>query len=124
MRCSGSKCAPELKAVLAQAGTTTVYVTHDQTEAMGLADRIALMHEGVIEQIDRPQTIYERPATKFVGGFVGNPPMNFITLPVRIGMASLGGSRRKFRSPMDPSLLGSAPRIWRSRRTAGVFPSR
>ena len=85
----------ELKAVLAQSGTTTVYVTHDQTEAMGLADRIALMHKGVIEQIDKPQIIYERPATKFVGGFVGNPPMNFITLSVESGVASLGGFKAR-----------------------------
>jgi multiple sugar transport system ATP-binding protein len=81
----------ELKAVLAQSGTTTIYVTHDQTEAMGLADRIALMHGGVIEQIDRPQALYERPATRFVGGFVGSPPMNFIELPVTAGSASLDG---------------------------------
>ena len=80
----------ELKAVLASSGTTTVYVTHDQTEAMGLADRIAVMHKGVIEQIDRPQALYERPATRFVGGFVGSPPMNFIDLPVLGGVARLG----------------------------------
>ena len=79
----------ELKAVLAQSGTTTVYVTHDQTEAMGLADRIAVMHGGVIEQIDKPQSIYERPATRFVGGFVGSPPMNFITMPILDGRAAL-----------------------------------
>jgi multiple sugar transport system ATP-binding protein len=83
----------ELKAVLAQSGTTTIYVTHDQTEAMGLADRIALMHRGVIEQIAAPQVIYERPATKFVGGFVGSPPMNFITMPINGGHASLGAFR-------------------------------
>lgn len=81
----------ELKAVLASSGTTTVYVTHDQTEAMGLADRIAVMHKGVIEQIDRPQALYERPATRFVGGFVGSPPMNFITLPVADGKVQIGG---------------------------------
>ena len=81
----------ELKSVLAASGTTTVYVTHDQTEAMGLADRIAVMHKGVIEQIDRPQALYERPATRFVGGFVGSPPMNFIDLPVTNGRAILGG---------------------------------
>lgn len=80
----------ELKAVLASSGTTTVYVTHDQTEAMGLADRIAVMHKGVIEQIDHPQALYERPATRFVGGFVGSPPMNFIDLPVQDGVARLG----------------------------------
>jgi multiple sugar transport system ATP-binding protein len=79
----------ELKAVLAQSGTTTVYVTHDQTEAMGLADRIAVMHGGVIEQIDKPQAIYERPATRFVGGFVGSPPMNFITMPITDGKAMI-----------------------------------
>lgn len=70
----------ELKSVLKQAGTTTLYVTHDQTEAMGLADRIAVMHKGVIEQIDTPTQIYSKPATTFVGGFVGSPPMNFIPL--------------------------------------------
>ena len=86
----------ELKSVLAASGTTTVYVTHDQTEAMGLADRIAVMHKGVIEQIDRPQALYERPATRFVGGFVGSPPMNFIDLPVSDGTASLGA----FSSPV------------------------
>lgn len=81
----------ELKGVLQQSGTTTIYVTHDQTEAMGLADRIAVMHGGVIEQIGAPQAIYERPATKFVGGFVGAPPMNFIRMPVASGRAALGG---------------------------------
>jgi multiple sugar transport system ATP-binding protein len=85
----------ELKAVLASSGTTTVYVTHDQTEAMGLADRIAVMHKGVIEQIDRPQALYERPATRFVGGFVGSPPMNFIDLPVKDGTARLGAFSSK-----------------------------
>jgi multiple sugar transport system ATP-binding protein len=81
----------ELKSVLAAAGTTTVYVTHDQTEAMGLADRIAVMHKGVIEQVDQPQVLYERPATRFVGGFVGSPPMNFINMPVSDGVVRLGG---------------------------------
>ena len=70
----------ELKGVLQAAGTTTVYVTHDQTEAMGLADRIAVLHAGRIVQIDRPTEIYAHPATMFVGGFVGSPPMNFLKL--------------------------------------------
>jgi multiple sugar transport system ATP-binding protein len=63
----------ELKSVLQEAGTTTVYVTHDQTEAMGLADRIAVLHAGRIVQMDRPTEIYRNPATRFVGGFVGSP---------------------------------------------------
>ena len=80
----------ELKAVLREAGTTTVYVTHDQTEAMGLADRIAVLHAGHIVQVGTPTSIYRYPATRFVGGFVGSPPMNFITLPVENGRACLG----------------------------------
>ncbi len=66
-------------------------MTHDQTEAMGLADRIAVMHGGRIEQIGTPSDIYDRPATRFVGGFVGSPPMNFLELPVRNGQVDLGG---------------------------------
>ena len=70
----------ELKAVLQHSGTTTVYVTHDQTEAMGLSDRIAVVHQGRIEQIGRPAEIYDHPVSRFVGGFIGNPPMNFLAL--------------------------------------------
>jgi multiple sugar transport system ATP-binding protein len=80
----------ELKSVLAEAGTTTLYVTHDQTEAMGLADRIAVMNAGRIEQIGPPAEIFHRPRSRFVGGFVGSPPMNFLRLPVRDGAVRLG----------------------------------
>jgi multiple sugar transport system ATP-binding protein len=80
----------ELKAVLQQAGTTTLYVTHDQTEAMGLADRIAVLHVGRIVQVDSPAALYRSPATTFVGGFVGSPPMNFLRLPVIDGQVRLG----------------------------------
>jgi len=73
----------ELKDVLREAGTTTIYVTHDQTEAMALADRIAVLHSGRIEQIGSPSAIYHTPATRFVGSFVGSPPMNF--LPAEAG---------------------------------------
>ena len=71
----------ELKSVLREAGTTTVYVTHDQTEAMGLADRMAVLHAGRIVQIGAPAEVYRHPATRFVGGFVGSPPMNFLAMP-------------------------------------------
>ncbi len=80
----------ELKTVLQAAGTTTIYVTHDQTEAMGLSDRIAVMHGGVVEQVGDPVEIYNHPATRFVGGFIGNPPMNFITVPVERGHVAAG----------------------------------
>jgi len=83
----------ELKTVLQSAGTTTIYVTHDQTEAMGLSDRIAVMHGGVVEQVGHPVEIYNHPATRFVGGFIGNPPMNFIKVPVSNGQVAAGSEQ-------------------------------
>ena len=58
--------------------TTFIYVTHDQTEAMTMGDRIVVMKDGVIQQVDSPRNIYENPVNLFVAGFIGNPPMNFI----------------------------------------------
>ena len=63
--------------------TTTIYVTHDQHEAMTLADRIVLLRDGRIEQIGSPREIFERPRTKFSAGFIGTPPMNFLEMAVR-----------------------------------------
>jgi multiple sugar transport system ATP-binding protein len=80
----------ELKAVLRHAGTTTIYVTHDQTEAMGLADRIAVMCDGRIDQIGTPLEVYAAPETRFVGGFLGSPPMNFIKVRCVQGVARIG----------------------------------
>jgi multiple sugar transport system ATP-binding protein len=68
----------ELKGILQDSKTTTIYVTHDQVEAMSLADRIAIMHGGRIVQYDTPLRIYQQPATVFCGSFIGNPPMNFL----------------------------------------------
>jgi multiple sugar transport system ATP-binding protein len=72
----------EIKKIHQKVQTTVIYVTHDQVEAMTLADRIVVMHAGKIEQIGSPQEMYERPATKFVAGFIGSPAMNFI--PARL----------------------------------------
>jgi multiple sugar transport system ATP-binding protein len=59
-------------------GVTTLYVTHDQTEAMTLGQRVAVMSRGVVQQVDAPQTLYRRPANVFVAAFIGSPPMNFV----------------------------------------------
>jgi multiple sugar transport system ATP-binding protein len=68
----------EIKKVHQKVRTTTVYVTHDQVEAMTLADRVVVMNHGRIEQIGTPNELYHSPATRFVAGFIGSPAMNFI----------------------------------------------
>ena len=68
----------ELKRLHRRLGTTTIYVTHDQEEAMTLGDRIVVMKDGVVHQAGAPLEVYERPANRFVAGFVGTPPMNFL----------------------------------------------
>ena len=68
----------ELKKLQKDLGITTLYVTHDQAEAMAMADKIAIMNKGKLLQFDAPNVVYEKPANLFVGGFVGSPPMNFI----------------------------------------------
>lgn len=68
----------ELKALLHDLQTTTIYVTHDQIEALSMGDRIAVMRDGKILQYDHPTKVYDRPSDHFVGGFIGNPPMNFL----------------------------------------------
>ncbi len=65
-------------------GTTIIYVTHDQTEAMTLGDRIVVMKDGVIQQVDTPQNLYEKPGNLFVAGFMGSPQMNFLDAAVKV----------------------------------------
>lgn len=72
----------ELKRLHREVGTTTVYVTHDQVEALSLGDRIAVMMDGTIVQLDHPSLVYDRPASTFVAGFIGTPPMNFLEATV------------------------------------------
>jgi multiple sugar transport system ATP-binding protein len=68
----------EIKKLHARLQTTTVYVTHDQVEAMTMGDRIVVMKDGVVQQVDSPMNLYERPANLFVAGFIGSPAMNFL----------------------------------------------
>jgi multiple sugar transport system ATP-binding protein len=79
----------EIKKVHQTVKTTTVYVTHDQVEAMTLADRVVVMNHGVIEQVGPPQELYHSPKTRFVAGFIGSPAMNFIPARVENGSGAL-----------------------------------
>jgi multiple sugar transport system ATP-binding protein len=72
-------------------GTTTVYVTHDQVEAMTMGDRIAVMRDGILQQVGTPQELYDHPANVFVAGFIGSPAMNFATATVSDGTLTVGG---------------------------------
>jgi multiple sugar transport system ATP-binding protein len=72
----------ELKRLLNEIGSTTIYVTHDQVEAMSMGDRVAVMRAGKIVQVGDPLTIYDGPVDRFVGGFIGNPPMNFLSVEI------------------------------------------
>ena len=103
----------EIKKLHQKLGKTTVYVTHDQVEAMTLASRIAVMHQGMVQQFDEPQTIYDRPANMFVAGFMGSPSMNFI--PARIGSddgkpALVGEDRERQGRHPPPSRQGIGAR--------------
>src|SRR5262249_43194 len=86
----------ELKHIHLQNEATTVYVTHDQVEAMAMADKIAIMNEGVLQQVGSPEEVYQHPANLFVAQFIGSPIMNVVTGVIRPGddhtLVALGDS--------------------------------
>ncbi len=81
----------EIAQIHRETGATTIYVTHDQTEAMTLADRIVVMKDGYVQQIGTPYELYFQPANVFVAGFIGEPPMNFATCKLNGGKVDIGG---------------------------------
>ncbi len=78
----------ELRTLHDRLGTTMVYVTHDQLEAMSMADRVMVMNHGIIEQVDTPQRIYDSPSTMYVADFIGSPPMSFLDASGALGSAA------------------------------------
>jgi len=104
----------EIKRVHQMVKTTTVYVTHDQVEAMTLADRVVVMNNGLIEQIAKPQELYHRPKTRFVAGFIGSPAMNFMRCRVE-----QNGSELRVRLSATISLAVPASHAKRFRSLAG-----
>jgi ABC-type sugar transport system ATPase subunit len=80
----------DLKRLHQRLGITTIYVTHDQVEAMTLGDRVAVLSNGVLQQLGSPQDVYDRPANLFVAGFIGSPAMNLLRAEARDGVATAG----------------------------------
>jgi multiple sugar transport system ATP-binding protein len=104
----------EIKALHQRLKTTSIYVTHDQIEAMTMADRIVVMRDGVVEQIGTPLHLYDNPANVFVAGFIGSPAMNLIKGRWVGGAVQIGEARVPVRRPMRASdgqsvLLGMRP---------------
>ena len=119
----------ELKRIHYTIGTTAVYVTHDQVEAMTLGDRVAVLRAGVLEQLDTPLGLYRRPANVFVAGFIGSPAMNLVEATVRSGTVSFGGyALRCHPESISPgttivgSSSGSAPQNWRTPPSSPIPP--
>jgi ABC-type sugar transport system ATPase subunit len=110
----------EIKHLQRQVGTTTVYVTHDQVEAMTMGDRVAVMNEGVLEQVGDARTVYDAPANVFVAGFIGSPAMSFSTMRVERRDGTLVFSRGGFVLEIHDSVLPAAG--WPAEVIVGVRP--
>jgi multiple sugar transport system ATP-binding protein len=80
----------QIAALQRRLGITTVYVTHDQVEAMTMGDRVAVLKDGLLQQVDTPRNLYDNPANAFVAGFIGSPAMNLLNAPIVAGKAMLG----------------------------------
>jgi multiple sugar transport system ATP-binding protein len=109
----------EIKRLHQQLGTTIVYVTHDQVEAMTLADRIVILKGGVIEQVGTPDEVYNKPSSVFVGGFVGSPAMNFARAKVTGSDLSFSDGNRL---PMSAIQIGKANGLEGRELIVGVRP--
>jgi len=108
----------ELRALHNRLGATTIYVTHDQLEAMAMADRVAVMNRGVVEQIGPPREIYDRPASLFVADFIGSPPMNLLAFSagveagasqIRFGDSAIAVPQLRESMPERDLVLGVRP---------------
>jgi multiple sugar transport system ATP-binding protein len=92
-------------------GTTIVYVTHDQVEAMTMGQRIAVMNDGLLQQVGTPQTLYDHPVNRFVAGFIGSPAMNFVEVPVTSGALSEPGFSFPIPAKYREPLVSAGPRV-------------
>lgn len=108
----------QIAALQLELGVTTLYVTHDQTEALTMGDRIAVLKDGVLQQVGTPRELYDRPANEFVAGFIGSPAMNLGTFTVHDDHAVLGRAR----VPLSPVTLAALSPADNGKITIGFRP--
>jgi multiple sugar transport system ATP-binding protein len=92
-------------------GVTTIYVTHDQTEAMTMGDRVAVMRKGVLQQVDSPQSLYEHPTNLFVAGFIGSPAMNLVEAKLSSSDGGVVVELGQFRLPVPGDVVAERPSL-------------
>jgi multiple sugar transport system ATP-binding protein len=107
-----------IAALQARLGTTTIYVTHDQVEAMTMGHRVALLKDGILQQVDTPRNLYDRPTNAFVAGFIGSPAMNLRTVDLVNGGARLGDMV----VPLQPAVTEAAQKANLQKITLGIRP--
>jgi multiple sugar transport system ATP-binding protein len=99
----------EIHKLQRELGVTTIYVTHDQTEAMTMGDRVAVMRTGQLQQVDHPERLYEHPANQFVAGFIGSPAMNMVDARLHRAEDGLEVSFGAYRLTVHPDLVAERP---------------
>jgi multiple sugar transport system ATP-binding protein len=107
-----------IAALQTRLGTTTLYVTHDQVEAMTMGHRVAVLRDGQLQQCASPRDLYENPINQFVAGFIGSPAMNLQTVPVADGGVRLGGTVL----PLPPAVRAAAAKADLKKLTVGIRP--
>jgi multiple sugar transport system ATP-binding protein len=115
----------EIHKLQRELGVTTIYVTHDQTEAMTMGDRVAVMRDGHLQQVDNPERLYELPANQFVAGFIGSPAMNMVEAQLNGTSDELTVSFGAYRLTVDRELIGERPALSRyhgNRIILGIRP--
>src|SRR6201993_1879878 len=112
----------ELKKLHNRLGTTAIYVTHDQVEAMTLGDRVVVMKDGLVQQVGEPLELYNEPANRFVAGFLGSPAMNFATVRVSGSDGSLWVENEGLRVKVPAEIAGRLDRHARDQVTMGIRP--
>src|SRR5262249_10618738 len=100
----------EIKKLHNRLGTTAIYVTHDQVEAMTLGDRVVVMRDGPARQVGEPLELYNRPANRFVAGFLGSPAMNFVTVGVSEANGTLWAANDGMKLGIPAAVAGRAAR--------------